>query len=320
MRCRGLKAASVWVTTIALLAAIPAAVGADRIGLLLLVEDRRIDNLRKFFDAEPSVEYKVVVTRDGRIQETELVKLIRLYFPRSYKDLRRYDVLMLIKPQYDLFTATQDRWIHDDISDGAGGMNDGSVFSQIPGAPQAWAYSMASQAFPNDAAEVVAHNLAWAQIPYHYVEINEDHPEPILTVFVPLGVEKAHGGMSRLVIPREGSNTLAWQVGNYPAKETYLAAWQYGEGRSMTLGAVFPGGWLAYPTGVSGENRYSPEIVMNMVFWLADTELIDDVEIFHGVKRDFAEFLTRMRVLISLKDFIDKFGANTERIQKEINK
>ena len=57
---------------------------------------------------------------------------------------------------------------------------------------------------------------------------------------------------------------------------------------------------------------------MNMVFWLADTELIDDVEIFHGVKRDFAEFLTRMRVLISLKDFIDKFGANTERIQKEI--
>jgi len=165
---------------------------------------------------------------------------------------------------------------------------------------------------------VVTSYLAWAQVPTHTVEINRDYPEPVLTVFVHLGVEKARGGMSRIVIPREGSSVMAWQVGNYPKREAYIAAWQYGNGRAMTLGAVFPGGWLAYPTGISGENRYSPEILMNMVFWLSDTQLIDDVEVFHRVKTDFAEFLTRMRVLVSLKDFIDKFGANTESIQREI--
>jgi hypothetical protein len=79
-----------------------------------------------------------------------------------------------------------------------------------------------------------------------------------------------------------------------------------------------PLGWLAYPTGASDRNKYSPEILMNMVYWLASTPLIDDVEVFHRVKSDFADYLTGMKVLISLGDFIDKFGANTQRIQEEV--
>jgi hypothetical protein len=113
---------------------------------------------------------------------------------------------------------------------------------------------------------------------------------------------------------------LAWQVGNYPTKEPLLTSWKYGDGRSMTLGSPVPGGWIKYPTGMSGENKYTPEILMNMVFWLADTELIDDVEVFHRVKTDFSEFRARRAVLLSLADFIDNFGANTQGIQVEVVK
>jgi hypothetical protein len=55
-----------------------------------------------------------------------------------------------------------------------------------------------------------------------------------------------------------------------------------------------------------------------MIFWLAKTELIDDVEVFHRMKSDLNIFRSRLTVLLSLKDFIDKFGANTDRIQNEI--
>jgi len=293
--------------------------GAERIRLLLLVQDSRIDSLKMFFDSEPSVAYTVVVTYDGRLPNSELIKLIRQYFPRSYEDFGRYDALLLAKPNYGLFTAKQDKWIHDSILDGAGGINDGSVFSQIPGIPEAWSSGLAWQAFPNDAPAVTAEHGGWAPIESCLVEINKAHPEPILTVFVPFGVEKVPARqVSRLVIPREGSSILAWQVGNYPSKQPYLVAWECGSGRAMTIGGLVPGGWLAYPTGLAGQNRYSPEIVMNIFYWLADTRLIDDVEIFHRVKTDFAEFRLRMKVMVSLIDFIDKFGANTGRVQDDM--
>ncbi len=317
MHCRAVRAVFCLAVAMTLVFFSPG-FGAERIRLLLLVQDSRVDALRMFFDGEPSVEYKVIVTWDGRVPDSELVKLIRLYFPRRYQEMTSYDVLILCKPNYELITPKQDMWIRDAIWDGSGGMNDGSVFSQIAGVPQAWASGVAWEAFPNDAPAVTARYSAWAQIESHWVQINKNHPEPILTAFVPFGVENARGGLSRLVIARDGSGVLAWQGGNYPQKEPYLVAWWYGKGRAMTIGSPFPGGWLAYPTGVTGENKYSPEIVMNMIFWLANTELIDDVEVFHRVKSDFAEFVTRMRVLISLKDFIDKFGANTESIEREM--
>jgi hypothetical protein len=86
----------------------------------------------------------------------------------------------------------------------------------------------------------------------------------------------------------------------------------------MTLGSTLPGSWISYPTGQTGENEYAPEILMNMMFWLAGTELIDDVEVFHRMKTDFSEFRARRAVLLSLSDFIDKLGANTQGIQKEM--
>ena len=304
---------------VACLLSFPVCLGSERVKVLILVRDTRIPSLNRFFGAEPAVDYNIVMTRNKAMPDPDLIKLIRLYYPRTYQEFRDYDVLILSQPTYYLFTTKQDTWIHDAIRDGSGGLNDGSVFSQIPGIPEAWASGIAWEAFPNDAPTVVANHVAWAPVTYFSVDVNEDYPDPVLTVFIPFRLEKfGNSGVSRLVIPREGSDVLAWQVGNYPTKEPLLTSWKYGEGRAMTLGSTLPGGWINYPTGMSGENRYTPEILMNMVFWLAGTELIDDVEVFHRVKADFSEFRARRAVLLSLADFIDKLGANTQGIQREV--
>lgn len=293
--------------------------GAGKTSLLLLAKGNRIQDLRMFFDGDPCIEYSIVVTQDSRIPDSELIKLIRLYFPRNYQEFRQFEVLILSCPDYNLFTAKQDRWIHDAISQGAGGLNDGSIFSQIPSIYQAWVSGVAWEAFPNDAPAVCAGYASWAQIESFSVKINPDHPEPVLSMFIPFGVEAIRApGLGRMVIPPTGSSVLAWQVGNYPEEVPYLTAWSYAEGRAMTMGGSFPYGWLTYPTGTSEGNKYAPEIAMNIVFWLADTTLIDDVEVFHSVKSDFAEFVAKMKALISLSDFIDKFGADTKRVQEEI--
>ncbi len=297
----------------------PACLGSERVKILILARDDRIPGLDMYFGPEPAVDYSVVMTRSKAMPDQDLVKLIRLYYPRTYQEFREYDVLILSQPTYDLFTTKQDTWIRDAILDGAGGLNDGSIFSQIPGIPEAWASGVAWEAFPNDAPYVVANHVAWAPVGFFTVDINEDHPDPVLSVFIPYGAEMVVTGVSRLVIPRDGSGVLAWQVGNYPEKEAYLTSWKYGHGRAMTFGGQLTVGvWTTYPTGSSGENEYAPEIMMNMVFWLAGTDLIDDVDVFHRVKSDFSEFRARRAVLLSLADFIDNFGANTQGIQAEI--
>lgn len=304
---------------IALILAPPACLCADRIKVLLLVRDTRITALNRFFGSEPAVDYKIVMTRNKAMPDPDLVKLIRLYYPRTYQEFREYSVLMLAQPTYYLFTTKQDRWIKDSIVEGAGGLNDGSVFSQIPGIPEAWASGVAWEAFPNDAPTVAANHVAWAPVSYFTLDVDEYYPEPVLSAFIPFGIEKVPcSSVSRLVIPVEGSDVLAWQVGNYPNREPFLTSWRYGNGRAMTLGGQLPGGILSYPSGKTGDSEYAPEILMNIVFWLAGTDLIDDVEVFHRVKNDFSEFRARRAVLLSLSDFIDRLGANTREIQRVV--
>ena len=60
-------------------------------------------------------------------------------------------------------------------------------------------------------------------------------------------------------------------------------------------------------------NPYGPDMLMNTVLYSTHRDLIEDVEVFHRIKGNFREFRSRLELLISLVDFIDRFSANTNR-------
>jgi hypothetical protein len=246
-----------------------------------------------------------------------MVKALRLYFPRTYEEIKQYDYMMLLQPEYYLFSPKQDKWMHDLIEEGAGGFNDGSVFSVVSQVHSGWAISLTQQAFPNDAPAVVARGGGGeSMLGVYGVSINQAFPDPVLTAFVRYGVEDVPGLTSRFVIARERAGVLAWQVGNFPTqgKVPFLVVWDYGSGRTITCG-----GFIKYgETWLGPENPYAADIVMNMIFYSTHRDLIQDVEVFHQLKSIFREFNDRMDMLIALKDFIDKFAANTQRIQEVI--
>ncbi len=291
---------------------LPAGLSSERIRLLALSKNTRFPSLKNSYQGDPAIDFHIVLSRHGRMSDDELRKLIRLYFPRTYEDFRSYDVLVLACPTYNLFSAKQDRWIHNSIAEGAGGLNDGSVYSQHLQVASAWASGMAWQAFPNDAPTVTAEYGGWAER-YYSIDIVEDARWPIISMFIPYGVEGGPHAGFRLVIPRKGSEVLAFAVGAYPSPEPYLVCWEYEEGRAMTTGGLFPGAWFHEPN-----NKYAAEIKMNIVFWLAGTPLIDDIEVYHRMRSSLTEFNRRIGNLISLRDFISKFGANTVAIDREI--
>jgi len=303
---------------ITLLLLLPSCYAGERINTLILGHIGFIEGLKTFFDREPLVTYHIVPARLLATHQ-ELVKMVRLYFPRTFEEMKSYDLIILTSPDYGIFTPKQDQWMYDAIREGAGGINDGSVFSIVSGIAEAWSSSLAQRAFPNDAPAATANSCGEANADIFQVIIRRDAPEPILTVFIPFGVEQVVCyGASRMVIHRQGSEVLAWQIGNFiQGKVDYLAAWDYEKGRAITSGGFMAHGWFAYPKD-SSANQYSPEILMNMIFWLTKRNLIQDVELFHRIKSSLGDYQSRMAVLISLKDFVEKFGANTERIQKEI--
>jgi hypothetical protein len=281
--------------------------------------------MKSVLDGEPLVKYRPVPARDpgttggASFSQDALMKMIRLYFPRTYNDMKTYDLIMLVSPEYYLFTPKQDQWMYDAIREGAGGLNDASVFSIISGIAESWASSLTQQAFPNDAPAVTAKGAGQALSNLFRIMINRDAPEPILTSFIPFGVEISCTGPSRKVIHRQGSSVLAWQLGNFAEpKVDYLVAWSYEEGRTITSGDFLDTGWFQYPTNPS-LNQYSPDIIMNMVLWLTKRNLIQDIEIFHRIKSSFRDYRTRIAILISLKDFIERFGANTGKVQREVD-
>ena len=271
--------------------------------------------LEKYFDEDPLMEYSAVPCREGGgMNMHQLVKAIRLYFPRTFEDMKDFDYLMLLAPEFYLLDPKQDLWMHDLIEQGAGGFNDGSVFSIVGQIHGSWAVSITQQAFPNDAPAVVARGGGGESTAGAYgVSINKDFPDPVLTPFIKYGVEDVPGLTSRLIIPRETAGVMAWQVGNFPALGAvpFLAAWDYGEGRSVSCGGFIKSG----ETWLGKDNPYAADIVINMILYSTQRQLIQDVDVFHRLKLGFREFNDRMNLLISLKDFVDKFGANTQKIQ-----
>lgn len=294
-------------------------VECQRIKALLLGAVNGATELEVIFTEEPLIEFTIVPSRDSAVKGgmTEMIKYIRQYFPRTYEGMSSFDYIFLAAPEYYLFTTKQDRWIHDAILDGAGGFNDGSVFSIVAQIHNSWANSLAQEAFPNDAPAVVARG-AGGESPgmYYNVRIERDFPDPVLTPFLPYGVEDQIGAVSRYIIPREGSGTMAYQAGNFPGRGyiPYLVVWDYGQGRTMTCGGFLGGGgWIL------GEDMpYGPDMVMNLVFYSTRRNLIEDVEVFHQLKGSFRDFRNRLEYLNSLMDFIDRFGANIDSIQDDI--
>jgi hypothetical protein len=208
--------------------------------------------------------------------------------------------------------------MYDAIREGTGGLNTASIMSQFSDIYGAWVASELQEAFPNDAPAVMAnYQGATSTVKTFRIKVNEDFPQPVLTPFVPLGIENFVGVDSRFIVMREGALPIAWQLGNFPGRTDvpFLTGWQYQEGITMTTGDAFGHTFWSSYRGASTDNIYALDILMNMIFYATKREVPTEVVVFHRVRFSFLEFRTRMSVLLSLKDFVEKFGANTKRIE-----
>jgi hypothetical protein len=121
--------------------------------------------------------------------------------------------------------------------------------------------------------------------------------------------------MPRRSSAARGASVLAWNVNGFTTKIPRLIAWDYGAGRTVTDGGAPNLGNVGF---FGRTNPYGHDMFINLVLYMTQRRLIEDVEIYHGIKEMFRSFGSRLDYLIALADFIDSFGANTGVIQDEI--
>jgi len=260
-----------------------------------------------------AVQWQELPTDVGDIMsDKDAMKITRIYTPRTLDRLTQtYDVLLLLEPRM-WFTGTQLHMFKESVDLG--------VSSLLTMWPDDEGYSSLvdselAQVYPQAFAPVFE---AAQDVPYKVV-LNSKAP-PVLTPFLKVGIERFAGHKTRALHPKQGSTTWAWAVkgGLGTSREPYIISWKYGENdaETWTIGVDVDEQWF----GRDGGNEYGGDILLNMLYYSVGKPLPENIELVHNLRNAFYRYSLEKKLVFSMIDFVDKFGANTAKLEREIEK
>ena len=128
----------------------------------------------------------------------------------------------------------------------------------------------------------------------------------------------------QLVEEKPGTQVLVrWdypQLGNPPV----YATWEAGEGRTFAMTHDWSCSWEgAHEWGDTGGYffarwDYYPDYAINLMLYLARKPLPTDYLVVHQYREQIHKIALGRSLLLSLIEFVDRFGANTRKIDEEI--
>jgi hypothetical protein len=307
--------------------------GSERVGVLVMGRPGLIDPLLNIFISDPLTDPTAVLLRDkGDYDANDIVKSMRLYFPRSYGDLTGFGFIMFLGIDVRFFTPQQTHMLYDAIYDeGLGGMAERSVMSSNTETAVPWADSIISDTFPNDADAVVRLGTWCLMRQVRYVINTNPGVPPVYGAYIGLqGSEftfPGEGSTACITIPKEGAVVTTYMVGDFklggpgslpdprfktPGWVPHSMFWKYGNGITWSHGERTTEYWNWI------NNPYGPDMLMAEIIFSAGRRLPDDVVLVHNLRSKFWEYATSSSITMTFLEFIDSFGADTSTISKKM--
>ncbi len=310
-----------------ILLTLPAMIGQARavepIRILTMGQvDPSYSPLLGLMNSEPSFAGTLLICRSIFVEyaEAELRRFMRIYFPRTYEDLIRYDFFVYDQPMLIFFDGTQIEWMYRGLErEGIGSL--AFTTSQRTEMFVPWMDSVLPMAFPHDQERIIAKGKY--DIVSYDIEVNDDPSlPPVLMPFKDLGIEGIRPfGRLRLLFKKQG--TTEWATArNLPfygfPSCPLLISWEYGEKKSRIWSTA---NQFHHPSWdqSDGQERYALDIFSNIVLYGCRRNLPDDVLMVHRIRGHFYEYKARMGMLYSLLDFVEGFGANTRKLQGDVS-
>ena len=277
--------------------------------------------LAMWFNDEPAIAYTLVVTRGLFIAVSleDKKRFVRLYMPRTMEKLISYKVLLLPDPCLDVMSDIQLSMMVKGVEEegmGAFVPMGGKVLSDL-GTFQQFANSDLSRILPHDFS-----SEPWRRGGPFTIRINDDPSlPPVLCMFKSLGLEKVPGVDWGLLIPKEPGAARIWAWVNtdqFAEDVIWMMSWDFGKGETWTTADDIDHLWWSSIMHGPTANRYSRDVMCNVVFESAGRRLPDDIAVVYKLRQDFREYSQKRSFLQSLIDLLEGFGANMEKAQSHL--
>lgn len=246
---------------------------------------------------------------------------MRIYFPRSYEGVQIQDFIFFEGTIINMFSPVQQRWMHDAVLEGTGGLNSRSLLSTAYCVD--WEASATQKAFPNDVEAVLLLGGGWSLYPRDALIILEEEAglPPVLTMFKGKNVQwYLTSYRCALVIPRQGAVVWSWIRGPFADRATqkpgctpHTISWRYGKGITWTTHDSLVDWWQD-----RFANPYGLDMIMNMVLYSAGRNLPEDVEMLHDIRSRMMEFRSGELLVLAVVEFAESFGANMNLVLGEL--
>jgi hypothetical protein len=290
--------------------------GKIRVLLTGRVDEGRL--ITSWFINEPMMAPIFVPSRNVAGGDAQIRKFVRIYFPRNYAGVQIQDFILFEGTQMAMFSPTQQKWMHDAVLEGTGGLNSRGLLSTQYF--QEWQASPTQKAFPNDVEAVIMAG-SWDRPNRNTLIIPEEGLPPVFTMFIGLNVQwYLPGYRCTLVIPRRGAVVWTWIKGPWADKATqrpgctpHTISWQYGKGTTWTTHDSLTDWWQD-----RAMNPYGLDMIMNMILHSTGRSLPEDIQILHDIRSRLAEFRSGQFLVLAVADFGESFGANMNPILEDL--
>ncbi len=274
--------------------------------------------LTAWLTAEPSTDPTIIPTREwGTVSGGDIMRYMRIYFPRAYSELLKYEFIFLEQVDMSFITAEQAKWMYDALRDHPkAAVNTRSVMSGVSTYYEAWRRSILPEVFPNDVEAVIAddRNFQGKNGPL----VIKDDPslpnimKPYKSMIEP--VYALYGGLN--TIPKPGSVILSYTknsvgVGSpVPGQIAHVFYWKWGQSITFTFRDMVTDSFWSSPAG----NPFALDIVTNVIWWSTGRDLPQDPLMVHDYRSLVFTYAIQRSLLTSLLDFAEIFGADSSGI------
>jgi len=275
---------------------------------IALLEDPKIQLTR----IEAEIGYK-----NPALGYENMERFLRLYLPRSERDLLdKYDMIIITAMRSNDLKREFQLWVKKAVEEKGFGflMSDdptsfgGAVTSWTTGPP--WDDTPVGEILPvfqRDHSEWRDHNF----------RILPAKPNPITD-----GIDWKRMPLiwsHNRPTPKYGSTVLAVTtdetVKSDPKNMPVLIYWDYGKGRSL----AFIWDWGGNGVVAFYRWEYWKDVIARLVYFPVRAEIPSDLALTHTLRLQIGEYGTRKRMVLSLIDFADTFGANTNTVNQRLS-
>ena len=237
-------------------------------------------------------------------------RAMRLYVPRSYQDhTAKYDGVFLSDAPVTIFTTQLLSWFKMGVVEGGqglvmiGGWNSFGGKQPYP----SWSGSSVEDVLP----VLCLDGQVWEPGRIFY-PVPADETNSFCTS-LPWKQSRPFKGMN-IVQTREAA-TVVMGATQGP-KGPLLVYWEVGRGSGMAHTSDLTPGW--------GEDfmfwEYYPDYVCNLVYLLTRCQVPQDPDLMHALRTLLHDYHQQRALVVSLMEFIERFGANTATIQKALGR